>query len=88
MTDDWDEVANREPSQAQLLERALEQAKGTSDGEIDPEHPDCPLCGAAAGQRVTLINAIAGMRDLCPTCRESIGTNAEEELMRGIRDIR
>ena len=60
----------------------------SGDGEIDPEHPNCPLCGAAAGQRVTLINAIGGMRDRCPTCREFIGTNAEEELMRGIRDIR
>ena len=71
-----------------MLSFRVHHLPGRGDGEIDPEQPKCPLYGSAAGQWVTLINAIAGMRDLCPTCRESIGTNAEEELMRGIRDIR
>lgn len=74
MTDAWDEAARLEPSRARILETALEQAKRFDDGEIDPEHPDCPLCRAAAGQDVTLIETIAQVRNLCPECGESTGT--------------
>lgn len=88
MTDPWDEVATQEPSQAQMLKNALDRAKHGDNEEIDPEYPDCPLCRAAAGQDVTLIDTIGAIRSICPTCSESIGTNPEEEVMREIRGIR
>ena len=82
--DEWARAEEQNASEATVLADALERARGMRAEDIDPQYHHCPLCRAATGERMTLIDTIARIADLCPPCSEDVAGDDEQRILREI----